>query len=120
MATTITQVAKENLGVTSGRSSGHKESWWWSDEVQTKIRDKQESFRDLLKCTDEEERLRLREGYKKAKREAKKAATEAKNTTYKRMYESLETKEGEHAMFKIAKARERRRYDLGIVKLIKG
>ncbi|XP_076949655.1 uncharacterized protein LOC143622363 [Bidens hawaiensis] len=85
MVTTITQVAKETLGVTTGRSSGHKESWWWSEEVQTKIRDKQESFRDLLKCTDEEERLRLREGYKKAKREAKKAMTEAKNTAYKRM-----------------------------------
>ncbi|XP_076916872.1 uncharacterized protein LOC143576731 [Bidens hawaiensis] len=45
--------------------------------------------------------------------EAKKAVTEAKNTAYKRMYDSLETKEGGHAMFKIAKARERRRHDLG-------
>ncbi|XP_076910640.1 uncharacterized protein LOC143568357 [Bidens hawaiensis] len=120
MATTITQVAKETLGVTTGRSNGHKESWWWSEEVQTKIRGKQESFRDLLKCTEEEKRLRLREGYKKAKREAKKAVTEAKNTAYKRMYESLETKEGEHAMFKIAKASERRRHDLGTVMFIKG
>ncbi|XP_076923547.1 uncharacterized protein LOC143585706 [Bidens hawaiensis] len=120
MATTITQVAKVTLGVTTGRSSGHKESWWWSEEVQTKIRDKQECFRDLLRCTEEEERPRLRERYKKAKREAKKAVTEAKNTAYKRMYESLEIKEGEHAMFKIAKARERKRHDLGMVKFIKG
>ncbi|XP_076954466.1 uncharacterized protein LOC143628907 [Bidens hawaiensis] len=120
MATTITQVAKETLGVTTGRSSGHKESWWWNDEVQTKIKDKQESFRDLLKCTDEEKRLRLREGYKKAKKEAKKTVMEAKNTAYMRMYESLETKEGEHAMFKISKARERRRHDLGRVNFIKG
>ncbi|XP_076902774.1 uncharacterized protein LOC143557626 [Bidens hawaiensis] len=119
MAITNTQVAKETLGVTISKSSGHKESWWWSEEVKTKIRDKQESFKDLLKCTDEEERLWLREGYKKAKRETKMAVTEAKNTAYKRMYESLETKEGEHAMFKIAKARERMRHDLGTVKLIK-
>ncbi|XP_035839064.1 uncharacterized protein LOC118486609 [Helianthus annuus] len=82
--------------------------------------DKQQSFRDLLRCTDEEERLRMREIYKKAKREAKKAVTEAKNTAYKQMYERLETKEGEHDMFKIAKARERRRQDLGVVKFIKG
>ncbi|MFS7929467.1 hypothetical protein Hanom_Chr04g00332881 [Helianthus anomalus] len=36
------------------------------------------------------------------------------------MYERLETKEGEHDMFKISKARERRRQDLGVVKFIKG
>ncbi|XP_076949286.1 uncharacterized protein LOC143621881 [Bidens hawaiensis] len=36
------------------------------------------------------------------------------------MYERLETKEGEHHMFKIAKARERKRQDLEAVKFIKG
>ncbi|XP_076940756.1 uncharacterized protein LOC143610062 [Bidens hawaiensis] len=36
------------------------------------------------------------------------------------MYERLETKEGKHDMFKISKARERRRQDLGGVKFIKG
>ncbi|XP_076920733.1 uncharacterized protein LOC143581940 [Bidens hawaiensis] len=36
------------------------------------------------------------------------------------MYARLETKEGEHDMFKIAKAREHRRHDLGVVKYIKG
>ncbi|MFS7967911.1 putative SWR1-complex protein 5/Craniofacial development protein [Helianthus anomalus] len=75
MATTITTVANETLGVTTGKSSGHKESWWWNEDVHTKIKDKQQSFRDLLRCTDEEERLRVREIYKKAKREAKKAVT---------------------------------------------
>ncbi|XP_021974852.1 uncharacterized protein LOC110869960 [Helianthus annuus] len=75
---------------------------------------------DLLSCSNDEDRVRLRDKYKTAKREAKMAVTQAKNTTYKMMYESLETKEGEHHMFKIAKARERRRQDLGVVKFIKG
>ncbi|XP_035837218.1 uncharacterized protein LOC118485081 [Helianthus annuus] len=120
MATTITTVANEMLGVTTGKTSGHKKSWWWNGDVRAKIKAKQQSFRDLLRCTVEEERLRVREIYKKAKREAKKAVTEAKNTAYKQMYERLETKEGEHDMFKISKARERRRHDLGVVKFIKG
>ncbi|KAJ0851967.1 putative SWR1-complex protein 5/Craniofacial development protein [Helianthus annuus] len=120
MATTITTVANETLGVTTGKTNGHKESWWWNEDVHAKIKAKQQSFRDLLRCTVEEERLRVREIYKKAKREAKKAVTEAKNTAYKQMYERLETKEGEHDMFKISKARERRRQDLGVVKFIKG
>ncbi|XP_076905012.1 uncharacterized protein LOC143560627 [Bidens hawaiensis] len=119
MATKINQVAKDTLGVMAGNAGRHKETWWWNEVVQEKIRDKQGSFRELMRCTNEEERLRLKESYKKAKREAKKAVPEAKNTAYKRVYEHLETQEGEHDMFKIAKARERRRKDLGAVKFIK-
>ncbi|XP_076920991.1 uncharacterized protein LOC143582268 [Bidens hawaiensis] len=120
MATKITQVAKDTLGVTTGKSGRHKETWWWNEVVQEKIREKRGSFRELMRCTNEEERVGLKESYKKAKREAKKAVSEAKNTAYKRMYEHLETQEGEHDMFKIAKAREHRRKDLGAVKFIKG
>ncbi|XP_076951585.1 uncharacterized protein LOC143624991 [Bidens hawaiensis] len=120
MAASITQVAKETLGVTNGRTTGNKESRWWNKDVQSKIKDKQQNLRDILRCTNEGERWRLREKYKNAKREAKKAVTEAKNTAYRRMYARLETKEGEHDMFKIAKARERRRQDLGVAKYIKG
>ncbi|XP_076884675.1 uncharacterized protein LOC143533939 [Bidens hawaiensis] len=52
LATKITQVVKETLGVTTGKASGHKESWWWNKIVQDKIRDKQGSFRELMRCTD--------------------------------------------------------------------
>ncbi|XP_076931879.1 uncharacterized protein LOC143597182 [Bidens hawaiensis] len=120
MAASVTQVEKETLGVTTGRTTGNKESWWWNEDVQSKIKDKQQSLRDLLRCTNEGERWRLREKYKNARREAKKAVIEAKNTAYRRMYARLETKEREHHMFKIAKSRERRRQDLGVVKYIMG
>ncbi|XP_076884696.1 uncharacterized protein LOC143533959 [Bidens hawaiensis] len=120
MATKITQVAKETLGVTTGMICEHKESWWWNKDVQDKIKDKQESFRELIRSTDEAKRVGLRDAYRKAKKEAKKVVVEAKNTAYKRMYERLETKEGEHHMFKIANARERKRQYLEAVKFIKG
>ncbi|XP_076905767.1 uncharacterized protein LOC143561624 [Bidens hawaiensis] len=105
MAASITQVAKDTLGVTKGRTTGNKESWWWNEDVQSKSKDKQHSLTDLLRRKNEGECWRLREKYKNARREAKKAVTEAKNTAYRRMYARLETKEGEHDMFKIAKAR---------------
>ncbi|XP_076916835.1 uncharacterized protein LOC143576685 [Bidens hawaiensis] len=73
-----------------------------------------------MRCTDEAKRVSLRDAYKKAKKEAKKVVAETKNTTYKWMYERLETKEAEHHMSKIAKARERKRQDLEAVKFIKG
>lgn len=40
MATKINQVAKDTLGVTTGNTGRHKETWWWNEVVQEKIRDK--------------------------------------------------------------------------------
>ena len=53
--------------------------------------------------------------YKKAKKVAKKAVAVAKSLAYDRLYQKLATKEG----FKLARARERRTRDLGVVRCIK-
>ncbi|XP_076931835.1 uncharacterized protein LOC143597131 [Bidens hawaiensis] len=89
MMTKITQVAKETLGVTTRMICRHKESWWWNKDVQDKIKDKQESFREHIRSTDEAKRVDLRDAYRKVNKEAKKVVAEAKNTAYKRMYERL-------------------------------
>ena len=34
MAKTIQKVAKETLGVLTGKPKVYKESWWWNEEVQ--------------------------------------------------------------------------------------
>ena len=46
MAKTIRKVAKETLGVSSGKPKVFKESWWWNDEVEKKIKDKNRRFKD--------------------------------------------------------------------------
>ena len=38
MEKTIRKVAKETLGVSSGKPKVFKESWWWNDEVEKKIK----------------------------------------------------------------------------------
>ncbi|XP_071700649.1 uncharacterized protein [Rutidosis leptorrhynchoides] len=107
LASTIRVVAKEVLGVAVGTFRGHRavrESWWFSDEVQSKVALKQRRFRELITCGEgtPTDRISAEVRYKEAKREAKKAVAQAKE---KHM--------------KISKARERRRRDLDNIKFIK-
>ncbi|XP_071704468.1 uncharacterized protein [Rutidosis leptorrhynchoides] len=100
LAFTIREVAKEALGVAVGTSRGHKtdrESWWFSDDVQSKIALKQLRFRELITCQEgtSMDRTRVEERYKEAKREAKKAVARAKEKTYEDLYRKLDSKEGE-------------------------
>jgi len=55
---------------------------------------------------------------KAAKKAAKKAVAVAKSMAYNRLYHRLETKEGEKDVFKLARARERRTRDLGVMRCI--
>ena len=103
----------------SRKQKEYEESWWWNEEVQKKIKDKNKRVKKLLACTGEEDRIHKKEIYKEAKRAAKKAVTEAKSRVYEDFYQKLDNKEGEKHIFKLAKARSRQRQDLGTVKYIK-
>ena len=92
MAKTIRTVVKETLGVSSGKPKVFKEQWWWNDEVEKKIKDKNKRFKDLMACTEDQDK---RVSYKEAKRAAKKAVTEAKYHGYEDLYRNLNTKEEE-------------------------
>ncbi|GJU12759.1 retrovirus-related pol polyprotein LINE-1, partial [Tanacetum coccineum] len=96
LACIIKDAAKDSLGVAMGTSkthTAHRESWWLCVEVQSKVADKQERFRELLSCHEEK--------------------------AYEDMYKKLDSKEGANEIFRIAKARQRRRWDLGDICFIK-
>ena len=57
MAKTIRKVAKETLGLSSVKSKVFKESWLWNDKVEKKIKDKNKRFKELMTCTEEEDRI---------------------------------------------------------------
>ena len=59
------------------------------------------------------------ERYRVAKREAKIAVARAKDKAYEDLYKKLDSKEGANDIFKIVKARERRRRDIGSMRYIK-
>ena len=64
MAETIRKVAKKTLGVSTGKPKLQKESWWWNEEVQRKIKDKNKRSKELMACTEEEDRIHKEESYK--------------------------------------------------------
>ncbi|GKC74470.1 cleavage/polyadenylation specificity factor, 25kDa subunit, partial [Tanacetum coccineum] len=124
LASIIKDAARETLGVAIGTSKTHtarRESWWLCEEVQAIVAVKQARFRELLSYREdnEEERLRAHERYKEAKTLAKKVVAQAKEKEYEELYKKLDSKEGANDIFKISKARERRRRDLGDICFIK-
>jgi hypothetical protein len=48
MATCIRKAVLEVLGVTKGRRSKLKDTWWWTDDVQKAIEDKKEWYRHTM------------------------------------------------------------------------
>ncbi|GKB62667.1 retrovirus-related pol polyprotein LINE-1, partial [Tanacetum coccineum] len=75
--------------------------------------------RDSLGVSNLEDIDSGKERYKVAKREAKIAVARAKDKAYEDLYKKLDSKEVANDIYKIAKARKRRRRDLGNVRYIK-
>nr|GEU56233.1 hypothetical protein [Tanacetum cinerariifolium] len=72
----MNDVVKESLGVaneTAITHSTHMESWWFCEEVQTKVMFKQSRYKELLSCHegDQEDIELVKERYKVDKKEAK-------------------------------------------------
>ena len=75
-------------------------------------------FKELMACTEEEDRTYKKERYKESKQAEKKAVMKAKYRAFEAFYHKLDTKEGEKQIFKLARTRSRQRQDLEAVKYI--
>ncbi|XP_063591302.1 uncharacterized protein LOC134768404 [Penaeus indicus] len=108
-------VGEEVLGKTSGKVKTGKETWWWCEEVQRRIREKKEARKRSFEGQSEENRAK----YKTAKREAKRAVAVAKARAYDQLYKDLDTGEGMKKVLKMAKQRDKSSKDIYQAKLIK-
>ena len=90
----IRSIAKIELGKTSGRMStaGRRETWWWNQEVQEKLKDKRNAKKIWGTMRDDASKL----AYKIARKQAKREVAKARNKAYEELYEKLETKVGEN------------------------
>ena len=119
LAGCIRESAKDVLGVSRGGGSRLERAWWWTNEVKEKVEVKQDAYAALNECSTEEEREILMSKYKDAIKVGKKAVALAKINAFERLYQKLETKEGEKAIFKLARARENKTRDLGSIRCVK-
>ena len=115
-STMIMRTAEELLGKTSGKGAPNdKESWWWNQDTQDKIKRKREAGIIFKRNESVENEL----AWKMAKKEAKATVARAKAEGLNEMYEKLETSEGQKMIYKIAKSRNRATKDLTHIKQIK-
>ena len=102
MATNTRKVASEVCGVTKGIGGEAKDTWWWNEEVQRAIEEK-ECYRRLYhdRSVDNIEK------YKVAKKTAKRAVSVANGRAYEDLYQHLSTNEGEKDIYRMARVHER-------------
>ncbi|GJN24501.1 hypothetical protein PR202_gb12244 [Eleusine coracana subsp. coracana] len=104
----LVKVASEVFGVSRGGKQEAKDTWWWNDEVQRAIKEKKECFKRLHL----DKSATNIEGYKIAKRAAKRAVSVAKGQAYDNLYQRLGTKEGEKDIYRMARIREQKTRDI--------
>ncbi|RZC03247.1 2-keto-3-deoxy-L-rhamnonate aldolase [Glycine soja] len=115
MSQEIIKVAKETLGESRGFGPRGKESWWWNENVQSKVRAKKECFKEWSRCRNSE----TWDKYKIARNETKKAVSEARAQAFDGLYQALGTRDGERSIYRLAKGKERKTRDLDQVKCVK-
>ena len=101
-------IAKEVLGITSGKPGRKEETWWWYKEVQEAVRVKEKK-----KLRDQDRYEETVEGYKAASKSANRAVAKAKAEAYKDLYDDslADSKEGQRKAIMIAKQKNRESQD---------
>lgn len=114
-ATTMCESARELLGTTKGGKRIHRETWWWNTEVQDAVRKKKAAFKIWQRSRQPTDR----EEYVSAKQAVKQAISAAKTARYQDLYDKLDTREGENAVYRLARARNAATKDIQQVTTIK-
>ncbi|KAK6761268.1 hypothetical protein RB195_022361 [Necator americanus] len=91
---------------------------WWNlmDRKEAAIREKKSKYKPWWRTRQPEDRG----AYLAAKRGAKKAVSKAKSDRYKAVYDMLDTREGERAVYRLVRARHRSTLDMEHTKIVKG
>ena len=111
----LRKTAETVLGVAFEKRKGDRETWWWNEEVQQSIKEKNEAKKTWDRIRDEN----TKKINKKKKSKSKKAVAIGKERAYDDLYARLETKEGEKEFYRLARQRDRAGKDVQHVRVIK-
>src|SRR3954471_4671466 len=78
MAVCVRRIASEEFGVARGSRVEAKDTWWWNEDVQKAIKEKEVCFRRLYL----DRSANNIDKYKVAKKTAKRAVSEARGRAY--------------------------------------
>ena len=92
VAEVIRSVARMELGETSGKIStaGRRETWWWNQEVQERLKDKRNAKKVWHTMRDDASKL----AYKTARKQAKREVAKARNKAYEELYKKTGNERG--------------------------
>ncbi|KAK3568602.1 hypothetical protein QTP86_010289 [Hemibagrus guttatus] len=113
-AEVIRETERKVPGVSSGRRKVDKETWWWNDEVQDSIQRKR-----LAKKWDMDRTEENRQEYNELQLRVKRQVSKAKQKAYDELYTSLDTREGQKDLYRLARQRDRDGKDVQQVRVIK-
>ena len=93
----------EHCGVTTGGKPMQKrETWWWSIALQEAIARKKRMFKMWQQSKAQEDHA----AYKATKRETKRKVAVERSIAAHELYKELDTREGEKAIYMLAKSRD--------------
>nr|GEX77477.1 hypothetical protein [Tanacetum cinerariifolium] len=120
-ATVSDKLAMEDMSASNTNQMWNTLARVMKDAAKDSLATKQSRFKELLSCREDnqEDIDRAKERYNAAKREARIAVDKVKDKAYEDLYKKLDSKDGVNDIYKIAKARERRRRDIGNMRYIK-
>ena len=104
MRDVMRKAATEVCGIRRGPPR-HRETWWWSREVEEVVMYKRMCFRKWKRSKSEQDKGE----YVRTTQTAKKVVVTAKERGKDKLAEELESKEGKQKVFKIAKQMTRER-----------
>jgi len=88
----IQMLAKGVLGISRVGGYRIKRAWWWNEELEKRVKEKQNAYTALIGSRLDIEKYVNFVKYKDAEKVAKKAVTISKNNAYERLYQKLDTK----------------------------
>ena len=79
----IRSIGRRELGETSGKvcTAGRRETWWWNQEVQEKLKDKKKAKKAWDTIRDDASKL----AYKTARKQVKREVAKARNKAYEKL-----------------------------------